>query len=554
MLRFTSLSLSLMICLTSFTQHRDQDVNSTIKDVTVFLSGAEIHRTGKVTLNSGVTELKLKELSPSINGSSVQAKLANNNVTIISVNHKMDYLTEATYTPRITEIKDSLEDMSLKLKVRESRERVYREEKSMLISNKSIRGEQNGVDVEELEYMADFYRNRLTDIENKLLDIENSKKDFNLTISNLRRQLNLLNAKKTRNTSEVTVKVSCNSRIITDLNVSYVVNNAGWVPKYDVRSENTTDPVELTYKGDVYQNTGIEWESVNISLSTGNPTVSNSQPNLKPWYLYYYSNQRKKSYKAKGLAKQDIQQQNAYNNGYDDYLEESEGVEVLVYDMALVSEESRSSSDFTTVTESTVNTEFKIDLPYSITSDGQANTVEIVKHDLPVDYKYYAVPKLDNDAFLLARISGWGEYNLLPGDVNVYFEGTSVGTSYLNTETTEDTLDISMGRDNSIIIKREKIKDFCKTTSFGTNKKSLRGYEISVRNNKSNEIQLHLVDQIPLSKTKEIEVVLDEKNGAEHNEDTGKLKWELKIPNGETKKVIYKYTVKYPKNKSIGNL
>ena len=439
--------------------------------------------------------------------------------------------------------------MSLKLKVRESRERVYREEKSMLISNKSIRGEQNGVDVEELEYMADFYRNRLTDIENKLLDIENSKKDFNLTISNLRRQLNLLNAKKTRNTSEVTVKVSCNSRIITDLNVSYVVNNAGWVPKYDVRSENTTDPIELTYKGDVYQNTGVEWESVSITLSTGNPTVSNSQPNLNPWYLYYYSNQRKRSYKAKGLAKQQIQQ-NAYNNDLEgDYLEEEP---VMLYEAANF--DSRSSADFTTVTESTVNTEFKIDLPYSITSDGQANTVEIVKHNLPVDYKYYAVPKVDNDAFLLARISGWGEYNLLPGDVNVYFEGTSVGTSYLNTETTEDTLDISMGRDNSIIIKREKIKDFCKNTSFGTNKKSLRGYEISVRNNKSNAIQLNLVDQIPLTKTKEIEITLDEKNGAEHNEDSGELQWDLDVPSGETKKLIYKYTVKYPKNKTIGNL
>ncbi len=551
MLRITLLSLSFMIFLTSYSQHREQDVNTDIKNVTVFLSGAEIHRTGKVTLNSGVTELKLKELSPSINGSSVQAKLGNNNVTIISVNHKMDYLTEATYTPRIIEIKDSLEDMSLKLKIRESRERVFREEKSMLISNKSIRGEQNGVDVEELEYMADFYRNRLTDIENKLLDIENSKKDINLTINNLRRQLNVLNAKKTRNTSEISIKVSCNSRITTEMNISYVVNNAGWVPKYDVRSENTTDPVNLTYKGDVYQNTGIEWESVNITLSTGNPTVSNSQPNLTPWYLYYYSNQRKKSYKAKGLAKQDIQQQNAYN---DDYFEESEGAEVLLYDMAVVSEESRSSSDFTTVTESTVNTEFEIDLPYSITSDGQANTVEIIKHDLPVEYKYYAVPKLDNDAFLLARVSGWGEYNLLPGDVNVYFEGTSVGTSYLNTETTEDTLDISMGRDNSIIIKRDKVKDFCKTTSFGANKKSLRGYEISVRNNKSNAIQLHLVDQIPLSRTKEIEVILDESNGAEHNEDTGELKWEMDIPSGETKKVIYKYSVKYPKNKSIGNL
>ena len=550
MLRFTFFSLSFMIFINAFSQNREQAVNSKIKDVTVFLSGAEIHRSGKVTLNAGVTELKLKELSPSINGNSVQAKLGNANVTIISVNHKMDYLTEATYTPRITEIKDSLEDMNLKLKMRESKERVYKEEKSMLISNKSIRGEQNGVDVEELEYMADFYRNRLTDIENKLLNIEKEKKDINLTINKLRRQLNVLNAKKTKNTSEITVKVSCNSRIITDLNVSYVVNNAGWVPKYDIRSENTTDPIALTYKGDVYQNTGIEWESVNITLSTGNPTVSNSQPNLKPWYLYYYSNQRKKSYKAKGLSNQQVQKSANYDSDYLYEAEEAADEAPMLY----YAEYSRSSADFTTVTESTVNTEFKIDLLYSITSDGQANTVEIVKHDLPVDYKYYAVPKLDNDAFLLARISGWGEYNLLPGDVNVYFEGTSVGTSYLNTETTEDTLDISMGRDNSIIIKREKIKDFCKNTSFGTNKKSLRGYEISVRNNKSNAIQLNLVDQIPLTKTKEIEITLDEKNGAEHNEDLGELQWDLDIPSGETKKVIYKYTVKYPKNKSIGNL
>ncbi len=537
----------MIISFSVFSQNKELNLNSKINDVTVFLSGAEIHRSAKITLNSGVTELKLNELSPAINGNSVQAKLGSNDVTIISVNHKMDYLTEASLTPRIKEIKDSLEDMSLKMKIRESHERVYREEKSMLITNKSIRGEQNGVDIEDLMEMADFYRERLQEIETKLLDIEKEKTAINKTISNLRRQLNLLNAKKTRNTSEIVVKVSCKSRLTTDINLSYVVNSAGWIPKYDVRSENTTDPIELTYKGDVYQNTGIEWENIHLTLSTGNPTVSNSQPNLTPWHLYYYSNQIKKNYKAKGIMNQQYQQKNDYLE-----MEDVEAESMMLYEVAGVS--SRSSADFTTVTESTVNTEFKIDLPYSITSDGQANTVEIIKHDLPVDYKYYAVPKLDNDAFLLARVSGWGEYNLLPGDVNVYFEGTSVGTSYLNTETTEDTLNISMGRDNSIIIKREKIKDFCKTTSFGTNKKSLRGYKISIRNNKSNKIQLNLVDQVPLSKTKDIEVTLDEKNGADHNEDTGELNWELEIQSAETKEIIYKYSVKYPKNKSIGNL
>ena len=76
----------MIISFSVFSQNKELKINSKINDVTVFLSGAEIHRSGKITLNSGVTELKLNELSPAINGNSVQAKLGSNDVTIISVN------------------------------------------------------------------------------------------------------------------------------------------------------------------------------------------------------------------------------------------------------------------------------------------------------------------------------------------------------------------------------------------------------------------------------------------------------------------------------------
>ena len=111
-----------------------------------------------------------------------------------------------------------------------------------------------------------------------------------------------------------------------------------------------------------------------------------------------------------------------------------------------------------------------------------------------------------------------------------------------------------MGRDNSIIITRKKIKDFNKTTTLGSNKKSQRGYEISIRNNKNDAITLTLLDQLPLSKTKDIEISLYEDGGANHNEITGELKWSLNINPGETNKISYKYSVKYPKNKTISNL
>ena len=157
----------------------------------------------------------------------------------------------------------------------------------MLLANKAIGGNESGVDIEDLMEMADFYRARLTEVETKLLDIEKEKKEINKTITNLKTQLNQLNARKTTNTSEITIKVSSKTRTMADINVNYIVSGAGWMPKYDIRSSNTTDPVELTYKADVFQNTGNDWKNVDLTLSTGNPSVNNTQPELSPWYLYF---------------------------------------------------------------------------------------------------------------------------------------------------------------------------------------------------------------------------------------------------------------------------
>ena len=120
----------------------------------------------------------------------------------------------------------------------------------------------------------------------------------------------------------------------------------------------------------------------------------------------------------------------------------------------------------------------------------QSELIEIQNYDLPVGYQYFSAPKSDKDAFLLANIIEWGDYYLLPGYANVYFEGTYIGESYLNTNTTDDTLAVSMGRDKGIVITREKIKDFCKNARFAGKKKSTRGYEIKVRNNKVKAIEI----------------------------------------------------------------
>lgn len=543
--------------LTSFNvlvaQEEVKEIDSKIKEVTVFLNGAEIKRTTNIAVNKGTNEIKLTGLSPYIQANSIQVKANNNAITIVSVNHEINYLERANVakSPKVQAINDSIEDLEFKLQIRQSYERVYNEEKSLLLSNKKMGGANTGVDIEDLMDAADFYRERLANIETKLLDIKRNKKDLNATIARLKKQRSLY-YNNVKNTGEVMINLTASQKANAQLELTFVVNNAGWVPFYDIRSNNLEEPVDLTYKGKVYQKTGNDWNNVKVRLSTGNPSTDNTQPQFSKWYLQYYmayaKNNRYGGKRKKVAAYAPVQQ-----NIQDDY-DEVELVEEDGFVGGSMERVSSSLSSHTSVTESTVNTTFDIALPYTIKSNGKSNLIEIQEYELPVSYQYYTLPKKDRDAFLLSNIVGWGDYNLLPGNANIYFENTFVGESYLETAITNDTLSVSMGRDKSIIVTREKIKDFCKNNTLGGNRKSTRGYELKIRNNKSQAVEIEVVDQVPLSKIKEIEVELIESKKATYDEKTGKLTWRLKIPANSTETVSFKFSVKYPKDKTINNL
>ena len=542
-----SFIIPLFLCLTIFGQQNQIQTESKITGVTVFLSGAQVTREASVSLPAGSRTIVFENLTQYINKSSLQIKANNDAITILSVGHKVNYLESHENDQRIAVLKDSLEKIRFNLDIRNSHQIVYKEEKTMLLANKSIAGEQNGVDIEDLMEMADFYRERLQEIETKLLDIRTSKTNLNKIISRLNKELKNANSPQGKYTSDVIVKVAAKVKSTTKFELSYITNNASWTPKYDIRTKDINKPIALTYKAEIAQNTGFDWKKVNIKLSTGNPSIKNTQPVVSPWHLAYYNDYKAKKNRAKGRT----QNAQAYAEASDDY--SNQGSSLEDYDKMFYSE-GLSSADFTSVTQSNVNTTFKIALPYTIKSNGESELIEIQNYDLPVGYQYFSAPKTDKDAFLLANIIEWGDYYLLPGYANVYFEGTYIGESYLNTNTTDDTLAVSMGRDKGIVITREKIKDFCKNARFAGKKKSTRGYEIKVRNNKPKAVEIEIVDQIPLSKIKEIEVEVLENSSAEYDETTGKLIWKLTIQPGEIAEVSFKFQVKYPKDKNLSNL
>ncbi len=540
--KIISLTLLTSVSLSMLAQ---KEISSKIEEVTVYLSGAEVNRKAKANLVVGKNEFKLTNLSPYIQPNSLQVKVNNQKVTVVSASSEVNYWSknQMNKRPEIKAIDDSIKELEFQLAIRSSKRKVYNEEKSLLQANKKLGGANTGVDIEDLMDAADFYRERMTNIETRLLDIAESEKEIHKKLEALHSRRNhLFNGVK--NTGEITVKLASKYRGNANITVSYMVNNAGWSPFYDIRAYSIDEPVDLVYKAKVQQNTGADWNNVKLKLSTGNPSYNNTQPVFSTWYLQYYtpsSDNRKRYDKERPRAQ-----------GYspaDDEAPLMESVTVLSNKA-----ESNSTANFTTVTQNTINTTFDIAIPYTIKSDKKGELVEIQNYELPVEYEYFAMPRLDREAFLLAKITEWGSYNLLPGDANIYFENTFVGKSYIETNVANDTLDVSLGRDKSIVIERNKIKDFCKNSSFGGNKKSTRGYEIKVHNNKSVPIEIKVIDQIPISTIKEIEISMIEDGGAQYDATTGKLTWTIKVPANATQKIQYKFEVKYPKDKVISNL
>ena len=199
-----------------------------------------------------------------------------------------------------------------------------------------------------------------------------------------------------------------------------------------------------------------------------------------------------------------------------------------------------------------VSTEFVIEDKYTITSDQKNIIVFIQSIQTNANYQYYCAPRLEKDVFITAQMIDWEQYNLLEGQANVFFEGTFIGNTLLDTRFLTDTLEISLGRDKSVKVERKKSKEFNKRQVIGSNNIAYRDWDIAVRNGKQQPINIMIEDQFPLSADSKIEIKQEEKSDGKLDAKTGIVTWEFKLNPSETKNVQLKYTAKYPKGTFIG--
>ena len=412
----------------------------------------------------------------------------------------------------------------------------------------------------EVLKLVEYYNTKIEKSKTAIFNHQQNSKQLDKRIDELEKRIDLMNinlppVKKPY--GQLILQVICKKTEEIPVSLSYYTQNAGWTPVYDIRVNSKTNKVKLVYKASLTQTTGIDWKKTRMTLSTGTPNFGVSAPVLSPWYLQLYVPELYKALQGRAAGV------NVTRNTIQSFNDDKALAEVVVTGYNGSYEQQKMEKDtvdpstlqqYTTLNEGQLNTNFEIDLPYDIESDGQLHSVTIKDEEIVCVLKNYAVPRADKEAYLLAEVVDWQNLDLLPGDANIIMDDTYIGKSVIDPNTTADTLNLSLGKDKRLAVKRSLVKELSSLKTSGGSSRQNFTYEVMVKNNKLTDVNLLLKDQYPLSTVKEVEVKLEDNGEAMVNEETGVLTWKISLKPGESKKVRFSYSVKYPKDKKILNL
>ncbi|MBK8808477.1 MAG: DUF4139 domain-containing protein [Bacteroidales bacterium] len=519
------------IHIVSFAQV-EKEISASIKKVTVFTSGAQIDMEASVPILQGPMILKLTGLSPYIKPESVRVD-GDGAFTILNVQHQTDYTKELERNKQIEALQAKVEALNLKVEDENMWIKVLNQKIEFLNVNKDIAGKEQVIPTETFKTLHEYYGTSIETLSFEVLKRQRDVNELNKNINKLNQQLSALNSKAELPGGVILISIDAKQNKTSKLKCSYVVKNASWFPSYDIRFGGIGNPLTITHKANITQNTGIDWKDVDLVLSTAQTNVSAQIPKLGIFFLGY-ANQ----YSKPGLMKMSVVD--------GDFDMKSEEMTELSADNSF----GYSQPSAITVKNETTN-EYVINVPQTVLSNNTTTTIQYREAKIDASFEYQSVPKLSAHVFLIGKIHDWYKAELLDGDANIYLENSYVGKSYINTQELSDTLELSFGVDNNISVKREKISDFTTRQFIGPNKKESVGYKITVRNNKSYAVSTTITDQIPVSTLKEIEVETLELSGGVLDASTGFIEWNISLNPNETKELQLKYSVKYPKDKKV---
>jgi hypothetical protein len=592
---------------------KEKSITSKVKSATIFLNNAQVTRIKEVKLDPGIQLLKFIGLSPFIDKKSIQIKAKN--IEIQAVNFKKNYLSKNKKSIELISLEKKLNFLDKEIEKENVNLLTTQEKIRFFKENRSIRGSQtltvialketaqfygdqmNLLNTKELnsnntlkrlqrekklvtkqlegltiknsyftgeiivKVTSDLAKNtdfqliynvsnvswyptydvRVTDINSPLTIVykanvkQNSKVDWN----NVKLQFSSANPNQSTKAGKITPYFigygtrPPNYKNNIDEISGYVSDNKGNLPGVSVIVKGTTIGTETNFDG-------------KYSIK-----IPNSKSTLVFSYLGYKTEERLTNNSTINVTMQEN------NVSLDEIVVTARGIKrekkVLGYSASYI-KTGKKDSNYSIPTEEIVNqtsVSFKIIEPYTIKSSNKDYVVSMKTYQTDATYIYYTVPRIEERAFLVASLKNWEQYNLLEGEASIYFEDTFIGTSLIDTRFTKNNLDISLGVDKNITVKRTKSKDFTTKQFIGNKKEETSLWDIAIKNNKRQSIKIIILDQIPISTREEITITLDKSFNGELDKKTGEIKWLKIINSNDIEEFQLKYTARYPKNEKL---
>ena len=497
---------------------------SKISAVNVFLNQAQITRNGKIALEEGIHQLVFEKISPLLVQGSIEVK-APAGIELLAVSTQNDFLSNTEKPLVIRALEDSLVVINESLLEIKSDKDALAWQKELLIANKSIGGSNIGVKAEELEDVLDIFQKKLQDFKFAYTQLNRQERKLTGEKGRIEQQLKEYNEGTLALSNQVIVQIKVNrANPDAQFELRYLVGGVSWQPFYDIRVANTKLPVQFLLKASIIQQTGENWNNVKLKLATIDPLAGGVTPILNPSMLYFVQTESDKS--KRGYLKMEAPAPAAMNDSY-------------------IGEANNAIPQ-----QNFLNLEFEVLGSNSIPSDNKSHMVELNRFELGAVYGLACVPKLNTEVFVTANVQSNELISQLNGEANIYLNGTYTGKTFLSQQAS-DSLLVTLGKDNRIIVKREKVKEMCSKSLFGSNKKDASTIEITLTNTSNDAIEVDVKDQIPLSSNQEITVKLLDTGGAKYEVETGLLNWNISIPAKQSKKLRFAFEISYPSGKII---
>ena len=522
-----------------------KQISAKLTDATVYLRGAALTHTASATLKSGSQEVIIDGLSPDIEINSL--KVSANGVLISATEFTQDYLTPREQAAHIKKLQDSLDYYQEQLKDVQNEMAVHKQLLKLVTdgTQNNMSQKEGTVTIADINANMELYRTKAAELQ-KNIDKDNKKIDrLKETVNRLKNQINQDETENTQLNGMLRLSVSVPENINTTFTVTYFTNQAQWVPCYDINIPSMDKSITLKSKAKVRQLTCIDWNNVKLTLSNANPNRSTVAPVFKTWFLKFQRPRQQYSTLAKG---------------YDDARSNTVSYAAVAEEEAMVSHLASAKpaapilmNDFVEVEDQDIQVTYSIAVPYDIPGNGKEKLIDLKNYDVKADFKYYSVPKLSDETYLVATLSDYEKYNLLPGDATVTFNNTFVGKTRLRPNETESQITLTLTTEPRMTVKREKQKDFCSTKHVGNNTTVTQSYLITVKNNLNRSAKLTLKEQYPISNDKDIEVkdVTVTPAATYDKKDIGVVTWDVELQAGETRTFTVTYSVKYPTDRNI---